>query len=55
MKSIGREQGEQGDVVKAPVKVGMDRGVKVPCMVKASDQPWPRVMRRPLVRVAAKR
>ena len=41
--------------LKAPVKVGMDREVKVLYMVKASDQLWPRVMRWPLVRVAAKR
>ncbi len=29
----------KGDRLKAPIKVDMDRGVKVPYMVKASDQP----------------
>ncbi len=40
---------------KAPVKAGKEQGVKVPRMVMDSDQPWPRVMRRPFVREAAKR
>ena len=35
---------------KAPVKAGKEQGVKVPRMVMDSDQPWPRVMRRLLVR-----
>jgi len=40
---------------KAPVKAGKEWGVRVPRMVLDSDQPWPRVMRRLLVREAAKR
>ena len=40
---------------KAPVKAGKKQEVKIHHMVKASDQLWPRVMRRPLVRGAAKR
>ena len=40
---------------KAPVKAGKKQEVEVLHMVKASDQPWPRVMRRLLVRGAAKR
>jgi hypothetical protein len=43
------------DTEKAPVKAGKKQEVKVLHMIKASDQSWPRVMRRPLVRVAAKR
>ncbi len=36
--------------MKAPVKAGKEKGVKVPRMVMVSDQPWPRVMRRLPVR-----
>ena len=35
---------------KAPVKADKEYGVKVPRMVMVSDQLWPRVMRRLLVR-----
>lgn len=41
--------------LKAPVKAGREQEVKVLHMAKASDQPWPRVMRRLLAREAAKR
>ena len=40
---------------KAPVKVGREQEVEVIYKAKVSDQSWPRVMRRTLVRVAAKR
>ncbi len=35
---------------KEPVKTGKEYGVEVPRMVMVSDQPWPRDMRRFLVR-----
>jgi hypothetical protein len=43
------------DGLKAPVKAGKGQEVKVLYVVMGSDQPWPRVMRRPIVRWAAKR
>ena len=43
------------DILKAPVKAGKELVVQVHYMVKSSDLPWLRVMRRPAVRLAAKR
>ena len=45
----------EGDAPKAPVKAGKEQEVKVLHMVMTSDQPRPRVMRRPPARWAAKR
>ncbi len=60
MEQFGKKkQGRKWEIIevasKALVKAGKEQGVKVPCMVMVSDQLWPRVMRRLLVREAAKR
>jgi hypothetical protein len=49
-KVKGDQGGDQGDAQKAPVKAGKEQEVQVLHMVMISDQPWPRVMRRPIVR-----
>ena len=50
-----RTLGTNGVKSKAPVKVGKEQEVEVLYRGKASDQRWPRVMRRHSARSAAKR